>query len=340
MPVLYSFRRCPYAIRARLALAAAGFAPGPNLELREVSLRAKPPELLEASAKGTVPVLVVPGKRTGSGKENGSSSEETKPAQVLEESLEIMRWALEHRDPQGWWVGRSPAALAEITARIAENDGPFKHHLDRFKYAARHGAAGEQERPMHRAAALAILGRWNERLARTPEGWLLGSRPSLADWALLPFVRQFRLADPAGFDAEPGLEPLQAWLSRFLESKELATVMAQPWTQPQPWRSGGWIYHLALESDWQQAKRQCFYDRSTRAASLAEVGFIHCCTAEQLEGVRQRFYADLADQPGALRLLVIDPQRLKAEVRWELVPEVGEVFPHVMGVIGLEAVVT
>ncbi|QPN58980.1 glutathione S-transferase N-terminal domain-containing protein [Synechococcus sp. CBW1002] len=172
MPVLYSFRRCPYAIRARLALAAAGFAPGPNLELREVSLRAKPPELLEASAKGTVPVLVVPGKRTGSGKENGSSSEETKPAQVLEESLEIMRWALEHRDPQGWWVGRSPAALAEITAMIAENDGPFKHHLDRFKYAARHGAAGEQERPMHRAAALAILGRWNERLARTPEGWL------------------------------------------------------------------------------------------------------------------------------------------------------------------------
>ena len=250
-----------------------------------------------------------------------------------------MQWALEHRDPQGWWAAGATAEQAEITALIAENDGPFKHHLDRFKYAARHGAEGEQERPMHRAAALAILRRWSERLAATPEGWLLGSRPSLADWALLPFVRQFRLADPAGFDAEPGLKPLQAWLMRFLEGPELATVMAQPWTQPQPWLSRGWIYHLALESDWQQAKRQGFYDRSTRAASLAEVGFIHCCTAEQLEGVRQRFYADLADQPGALRLLVIDPQRLKAEVRWELVPEVGEVFPHVMGVIEMEAVV-
>ncbi|MCT0226008.1 DUF952 domain-containing protein [Synechococcus sp. CS-1328] len=339
MPVLYSFRRCPYAIRARLALAAAGFEPGPNLELREVSLRAKPPELLEASAKGTVPVLVVPRKRTGSGKGNGSASEEKQPGLVLEESLEIMQWALEHRDPQGWWIGRSQSEQAEITTLIAENDGRFKHHLDRFKYANRHGAEGEQERPMHRATALAILQRWSERLAATPEGWLLGSRSSLADWALLPFVRQFRLADPAGFDAEPDLKPLQAWLMRFLEGPELATVMAQPWTQPQPWLSRGWIYHLALESDWQPAKRQGFYDRSTRAASLADVGFIHCCTAEQLEGVRQRFYADLADQPGTLRLLVIDPQRLKAEVRWELVPEVGEVFPHVMGVIGMEAVV-
>ncbi|MFM7675945.1 MAG: DUF952 domain-containing protein [Synechococcus sp.] len=328
MLTLYSFRRCPYAIRARLALAAAGFRPGVDLELREVRLRAKPPELLEASPKGTVPVLVRPGPEHASG-----------PPRVLEESLYILHWALEQRDPHGWWVGRSPAEAEAMAELIAENDGPFKHHLDRFKYSARHGAEGEQEKPRHRSAALAILHRWNERLAATPEGWLLGSRPSLADWALLPFVRQFRLANPESFDAEPGLEALQRWLLRFLEGPELAEVLAEAWAPAQPWRSPGWLYHLALEEDWQQARRQGYYDRSTRNASLAEVGFIHCCTAAQLEGVLQRFYADLADQPGALRLLVIDPQRLEAEVLWEWVPEVGEVFPHVMGIVEWEAMV-
>ena len=155
--VLYSFRRCPYAIRARLALAAAGWEPGVDLELREVSLKAKPPELLEISAKATVPVLLA-------------------GQQVLDESLAIQRWALARRDPHGWLAGWSGAELAEMEALIAENDGPFKHHLDRFKYPNRY--PGEPFEP-HRRAALAILRGWERRLV--PGGWLLGSRPSLAD---------------------------------------------------------------------------------------------------------------------------------------------------------------
>jgi glutathione S-transferase len=209
-PVLYSFRRCPYAIRARLALAAAGFQPGETLELREVSLKAKPPELLAASAKGTVPVLV------GAAGPQGQ--------QVLEESLEIMAWALEHRDPHAWLAGWSPAAAATMAALIAENDGPFKHHLDRFKYSDRYPSEPSEA---HRLAGLAILRRWNDRLEAG--GWLLGSRPSLADWALLPFVRQFRLADPQAFEASADLAALQAWLQRFLDGPELAAVMTAPW---------------------------------------------------------------------------------------------------------------
>ncbi|MFM7286515.1 MAG: glutathione S-transferase N-terminal domain-containing protein, partial [Cyanobium sp.] len=186
-PVLYSFRRCPYAIRARLALAAAGLAPGRDLELREVSLGAKPPELMAASAKGTVPVLTTVG--------DGAA-----PPTVLDESLAIMHWALERCDPQGWLAGWSAAERARMAELIAQNDGPFKHHLDRFKYPERYALLGH-----HCDAGLAILLGWSGLLAGG--GWLLGDRPSLADWALLPFVRQFRLVDPAGFAAEPGLGP-------------------------------------------------------------------------------------------------------------------------------------
>jgi hypothetical protein len=155
-PVLYSFRRCPYAIRARLALAVAGLVPAVDLVVREVSLRAKPPELLVASAKGTVPVLVL---------EDG----------VLDESLATMHWALEQRDPQGWLVGWSAADRAAMAELIAENDGPFKHHLDRFKYPERF--AGEASRDHHRLQALAILGRWSGQLRRGGAGcW--GSAPA------------------------------------------------------------------------------------------------------------------------------------------------------------------
>jgi glutathione S-transferase len=107
-PILYSFRRCPYAIRARMALWAAGI----TVELREVKLAAKPPALIAASAKATVPVLVLD------------------EATVIDQSLDIMRWALAQNDPEGWLQG-------EDAALIAANDGPFKHHLDRVKYPGR-----------------------------------------------------------------------------------------------------------------------------------------------------------------------------------------------------------
>ena len=314
LPILYSFRRCPYAIRARLALAAAGLQPGQNLELREVSLKAKPPELLEASAKGTVPVLVL-------------------GAEVLDESLAIMRWALEHRDPLGWLAGWSPVQLAEMDSLIAANDGPFKQHLDRFKYPNRY--PGEPA-STNRLAGLTILRRWNEQLGAG--GWLLGDRPSLADWALLPFVRQFRLVDPAGFDAEPQLAALQAWLGRFLASPELADALDAPWAARVPWRSPGLLYHLALRPEWQAARADGVYRRSTRGRSLEEVGFIHLSSAHQVPATAIRFYADL---PAAeVLLLTIDPQLLAAaglEVRFELA-DGGEPFPHLYGPLPLEAV--
>jgi glutathione S-transferase len=319
-PVLYSFRRCPFAIRARLALAAAGFQPGVNLELREVNLKAKPPELLAASAKGTVPVLVGDG-------------DGDRAAWVLEESLAIMHWALEQHDPQQWLAGWSGAEHAVMGELIAANDGPFKHHLDRFKYAGQLA---------HRQAALAILRHWNQRLEQG--GWLLGARPSLVDWALLPFVRQFRLADPDGFDQQLGLEPLQAWLARFLECPELAAMLAGPWGPRRLWRSPSWLYHLALRQEWQAARAEGVYRRSTRGRALEEVGFIHLSGARQVGATAARFYGDLP--AGAVLLLVIDPGRLGhrgAALRWEP-PAPGnsegssEVFPHLYGALPLAAV--
>ena len=317
-PVLYSFRRCPYAIRARLALAAADLLPKRDLVLREVALKAKPPELRAASAKATVPVLV------------GADGT------VLDESRSIMQWALEQHDPDGLWAGRTDTERRTINALIAHNDGPFKHHLDRFKYADRDGAEGLAQQPHHRQAALAILRQWNAHL-EPGEAWLLGESPSLADMALLPFVRQFRLADPQGFDNAPDLAGVQRWLGRFLHSPDLAAVLAEPWAERSPWRSPSWLYHLALSSDWQQAQAEGHYRRSTRGRTLNEVGFMHLSQALQVEATAARFYNDLP--AGAVTLLTIDPSQLTAELRLEPAPDSGELFPHLFGSLPLHAVV-
>ena len=355
-PILYSFRRCPYAIRARLALAAAGLA----VELRELALACKPPELLEASAKATVPVLVLGAGDPGLAPDS--------PTRTLDESLAIMRWALDRHDPDDWLRAGDDAAAAEIEALLAACDGPFKHHLDRFKYASRYvepdceaetkpntksktkpetkvktKATIEADTEMHRQAALVLLREWNARLimaapAGAADGWLLGSRPSLADWALLPFVRQFQLADPAGFAAETDLTPLQTWLARFLAGPELAAVLAPPWAEPTPWRSPRWLYHLALPEEWAEAQSQGEYRRSSRGLSLEQVGFIHASYAHQLAFTHRLYYADL---PRVL-LLTIAPQRLAAAgVVVQAEPAAGgqELFPHLYGALPLAAVV-
>lgn len=314
-PILYSFRRCPFAIRARLALLLGGV----EVELREVSLKLKPPELLRASAKATVPVLVVP-QQDGDGDGDGGDRD---PAggRVIEESLDIMAWASSEPFPTG-----------DAARLIADNDGPFKHHLDRFKYASRFP---DQQNLDHWSAAMAILMGWNHRLARS--GWLLGSSPSLVDWALLPFVRQFRLADPARFDAEARSTALHHWLASFLRGSELATVMTPPWATRQPWCSPAWIYHLALEPEWREACLERSYRRSTRGLGLEQAGFVHASHAHQVAGTFRRFYADA----GKVLLLTIDPRRLTAagiEVREEAPPGGDELFPHIHGPIPLEAV--
>jgi len=197
-PILYSFRRCPYAMRARMALLVSGTA----CHIREVKLSRKPAELLEVSPKATVPVLV-PADGT-----------------AITESLEIMRWALERSDP-GRWLEREDRDLIEA------NEGAFKYHLDRYKYPDRHAS----DRVAHRAAGLELLETLEARLAVS--GNLCGDEMGITDVAILPFVRQFAETDRGWFDAQP-IPRLQAWLDRHLTSPLFGAIMVRLG----PWRPG------------------------------------------------------------------------------------------------------
>lgn len=196
-PILYSFRRCPYAMRARLAIHRAGVA----VELREVKLRAKPQAFLDASPSGTVPCLV-----TAEG--------------VIDESLDIMIWALRQNDPDAW-LDQPPQAADWITRM----DGPFKRALDRTKYPNRFDGS---DPATARATAHGILAELDAALAQ----W--GARkPGLLDAAILPFVRQFAQVDRADFDAQPWPN-LHPWLDRFLTGAPFGAIM----DRPAPWQPG------------------------------------------------------------------------------------------------------
>lgn len=192
MNTLYSFRRCPYAMRARMALRYSGVP----VEIVEVSLKAKPAQMLAMSPKGTVPVLDADG-------------------QVIDESLEIMRWALAQNDPDDWLLS-GDSRIAEL---IEANDQVFKVHLNRYKYAERYP---EQPMEVYRAEGALFLQQLDELL----EGrdYLLTEHPSLADIALLPFVRQFAHVDRDWFAQTPYVR-LQTWLQRFLESELFTGIM-------------------------------------------------------------------------------------------------------------------
>ncbi|MHC8294302.1 glutathione S-transferase [Pseudomonas sp. LB3P58] len=196
MNTLYSFRRCPYAMRARMALRYSDVA----VNIVEVSLKAKPAEMLALSSKGTVPVLSVDG-------------------QVIDESLAIMHWALAQNDPQDWLLKGDPVGQQLIAELIEENDQVFKVHLNSYKYAERYP---EQPMAFYRAEGEVFLRRLDELL----EGrdYLLAEHPSLADVALMPFVRQFAHVDREWFGQTP-YRRLQAWLQRFLESELFIGVM-------------------------------------------------------------------------------------------------------------------
>jgi glutathione S-transferase len=211
LPVLYSFRRCPYAMRARLAIAASGQA----VEHREVVLRDKPVALLAASSKGTVPVLVLPG------------------GEVIDESLQIMLWALRETDPLQW-LAPIGTSLDEVLALVTANDSTFKHSLDRYKYPNRYPDEAGASQPDFAAHYRSEAARWLTQLdARLDAGWLSGARASVADMAVLPFVRQFAHTDPDWFAAQPWTG-LQDWLTAFESSALFASVMVK---HP-PWRPG------------------------------------------------------------------------------------------------------
>jgi glutathione S-transferase len=207
LPILYSFRRCPYAMRARLALLASGI----RCELREVVLRNKPAELLAASPKGTVPVLVTPS------------------GQVIDQSLDIMLWALRQNDPARWL----PAEIATFDAGMAllsHCDGTFKHHLDRYKYPQRYEGA---DRLTSRAAAALFVAELEAKLA--PNHYLFGSCSSLFDAGIAPFLRQFAHVDAVWFASQPWPR-VQAWLAGFEASEAFKQVMAAypPWEPAAP----------------------------------------------------------------------------------------------------------
>lgn len=198
LPILYSFRRCPYAIRARLALQTAGI----ECEIREVVLRDKPSSLLEMSPKGTVPVLSLP---------DGG---------VIEESLEIAHWALSLNDPLRW-LSPSSVTTAEMLQLVDRVEPEFKYHLDRYKYAGRYAEALPF---LHRDAASQFLGQLEERLRTNP--WLCGEKQSWADVAIVPFVRQFANTDRAWFDVQPW-PLLRKWLVEFENSSSFAEIMTK-----------------------------------------------------------------------------------------------------------------
>jgi glutathione S-transferase len=205
-PVLYSFRRCPYAMRARLALAASGTV----CELREVVLARKPAALLQTSPKGTVPVLVLP---------DGT---------VLEQSLDIMLWALRRNDPEHWLPATTPEQDAALQL-IAACDDDFKSHLDRYKYPNRYALPNGLA---HRALGAEFLQALDGRLG--VHRFLVGEHFGLVDAAIAPFVRQFAHTDPAWFASQPW-SALQLWLTSFEASGDYARVMHKfdAWTEGQ-----------------------------------------------------------------------------------------------------------
>ena len=194
LPILYSFRRCPYAMRARMAIHISG----QKCELREVLLRDKPPSMLEYSAKGTVPVLIL------------------QDGKVIDESLDVIDWALNLNDPDDWQRSKNKEKTKEL---IKINDGEFKYHLDRYKYSKRYD---NEDPEFHRKKCLKFIESINNELNNSK--YIFDDNISYADIVLLPFIRQFRIADIEWFDSLP-YNNLKKWLSGFLDSTLLNSIM-------------------------------------------------------------------------------------------------------------------
>tara|TARA_R110001592_G_scaffold167131_2_gene402499 strand:+ start:1671 stop:2309 length:639 start_codon:yes stop_codon:yes gene_type:complete len=192
LPILYSFRRCPYAMRARMAIAYSQ----QHLELREVILKQKPESLFSYSPKGTVPVLVLP---------NGS---------VIDESIDIMLWALAINDPDDW-----QNKISEQQGLIEQNDGSFKANLDKYKYADRYP---EQSELFYRESCYDFLDELEERLSR--QRYLFSDQYSLADIAVFPFIRQYAHVDLTWFENHTWHE-VSRWLNEFKSSELFTSIM-------------------------------------------------------------------------------------------------------------------
>ena len=191
--ILYSYRRCPYAMRARMALKYASI----EVEHREIELRNKPQSMLLASPKGTVPVLCM-----------GDT--------VLDQSVDIMRWAIQQSDPDAW--GNADDTIAQ--AWVAKNDGPFKVLLDQYKYPNRFPDLNQEE--VLNSAIELMLKPMESSLQSNK--YLMGNKISLVDVAIFPFIRQFAAVNPQRFEELP-FPLVKAWLNQHLESDLFNSVM-------------------------------------------------------------------------------------------------------------------
>jgi len=200
LPILYSFRRCPYAMRARIAIRYTSI----QVELREVVLRDKPQHMIELSPKGEVPVLLLDDGR------------------VIDESLDIILWALAQNDPDDWQLknaSTTPPVSEQMRDLIVQNDNVFKQHLDHYKYADRFP---EHSLEYYRQQGEEFLVQLESRLASS--SYLFGEHVSLADVSLFPFIRQFAFVDKHWFD-NSRYTHLQNWLEGWLQSPLFLSVM-------------------------------------------------------------------------------------------------------------------
>ena len=210
--ILYSFRRCPYAIRARWALLNTNQV----VELREVALKNKPIELIQISEKATVPVL------------------KTSLNKVIDESLDIMIWCIRKSNKDALFDDKNHGQLQEVFSLIKTNDNIFKYHLDRFKYASRFNL---EESETHHDSAMKILLSLNNRLKDFSNVgkplFLVDAKETLADWAIWPFVRQFRIADIKKFDQNDEIQYLRSWLNYYFTHEKYPIVMKknEPWSK-------------------------------------------------------------------------------------------------------------
>ena len=231
IPILYSFRRCPYAIRARMALTYAGL----TYELREVSLKNKPKEMLDISPKGTTPVMQIFNEM------EASLNTQNQGFIVLEESLDIMNWAIQQNDPQNW--GNLPEEYLAIAKHlIATNDRDFKQALDRYKYANRFPERSpefyrEQAEEFLQVLELQLQSRSQTEAAHN---FLISDRQTFADMAIFPFVRQFAYVDIDWF-LSSSYERLQQWLKWHETSAMFELVMQKfpMWIPRDPPQEGG-----------------------------------------------------------------------------------------------------
>jgi len=197
IPILYSYRRCPYAMRARMALRYSNI----TVDIHEVSLKNKPAQMLAASPKATVPVLVL------------------NDGKVIEQSLDIMDWALAQQDIYEWLLSKQPELLIQAKALITENDSSFKQALDRYKYAVRFP---EKPQQAYRIEGEIFLQKLEDLLSKHQH--LLRDEVSIADIAIFPFIRQFRGVDEAWFEQAPYAK-LRRWLDELVSSTLFASIM-------------------------------------------------------------------------------------------------------------------